>query len=655
MRVLSSILVAALAEDPTKGNSPVEKVIQLIEGLQGKVNEEGQTEAATYETFACFCRDESDARSAAITENSNNVDTYNGDLEGFKSDQNDQETNIKDLQDNLAELKANKTQNHEEFLQTKQVFETHLADFNTALKQLRKAIDAIQASRPATVLSQADQELVESFLQKARALDLPVPRQDYTFKSDDIIGTLKKLQDNFIAEKDDLEHTFLDDKDDHDMTQQDYHQLIVNDKKSLNDEMALLAETNGKIGETQNLMTQTYATLRDDHTYLKELTAKCEAKKALWDQRWQARQGELHALTEAISIIKGTVTNKDVSRKMTAPALVQVSSRSTQLMKELLEKSEAAIRALSPEQQAADILLHASKTLHSHELAAMAMHVQADPMARVKGLIQELIERLLAEQGDEANHKAWCDEQLTNVKQKRDQQHTKVRRQSASLQSNEGVRDKLKETLDELRAEELATDKAKQEAEDQRQKEKDNNNEAIKDAEEGRKAVEKAIDVLRTYYTSAAEKAASLAQEDPDAGFDEKYGGDQDTAGGIFGMLEVISSDFSRAIKETSELEMTQHNEWTELNRAQVSTLAEKREAIAQFTSELKTVTDNIHSTFTSFTADVGLMNTQIMEYQRLVPACVNRGVPYEERKEKREDEIRALKDALQILSEADV
>merc|ERR1719158_1493489 len=64
------------------------------------------------------------------------------------------------------------------------------------------------------------------------------------------------------------------------------------------------------IEEKMGELTTVSATLLDDQAYLKELAATCEATAKTWDQRSSMRADELSALTEAISIIKGTVTAK---------------------------------------------------------------------------------------------------------------------------------------------------------------------------------------------------------------------------------------------------------------------------------------------------------------------------------------------------------
>merc|ERR1719453_1802627 len=73
--VLLALLVVAhgaVAKTEEKGN-PVQKVIGLLERMQSKIEEEGKTEAAAYDKFACFCKDQADDKLYAITKGNEKI------------------------------------------------------------------------------------------------------------------------------------------------------------------------------------------------------------------------------------------------------------------------------------------------------------------------------------------------------------------------------------------------------------------------------------------------------------------------------------------------------------------------------------------------------------------------------------------------------
>merc|ERR1719352_60558 len=61
--------------------SPVEKVIDLLEDLKSETEEEGKSEATTYDKFACFCKDTTIEKSDAIKDEQDNIDEFAATLE----------------------------------------------------------------------------------------------------------------------------------------------------------------------------------------------------------------------------------------------------------------------------------------------------------------------------------------------------------------------------------------------------------------------------------------------------------------------------------------------------------------------------------------------------------------------------------------------
>merc|ERR1719451_118042 len=110
-------------------------------------------------------------------------------------------------------------------------------------------------------------------------------------------------------------------------------------------------------------------------------------------------------------------------------------------------------------------------------------------------MIKDLIVRLMEEANEEAEHKGWCDTELST------------------------------------------------------------NEQTIKDATEAQTAVAQALTVLKEFYEKAAEATALLQGKQKPEVFDEPYTGMQSENGGVVGMLEVIQSDFARLETDTKAAE----------------------------------------------------------------------------------------------------
>merc|ERR1719198_2402630 len=91
--------------------------------------------------------------------------------------------------------------------------------------------------------------------------------------------------------------------------------------------------------------------------------------------------------------------------------------------------------------------------LKSTLLTSLASRIAADPLAKVKKLIQELIERLLTEEANEANQKGWCDKATADATQKRTYSADKIESLNAEMAKLAALNDKLTEELDVLAAE----------------------------------------------------------------------------------------------------------------------------------------------------------------------------------------------------------
>merc|ERR1740129_889033 len=159
---------------------------------------------------------------------------------------------------------------------------------------------------------------------------------------------------------------------------------------------------------------------------------------------------------------------------------------------------------------------------------------------------------------EEAEHKGWCDTELSTNEQTRKEKTEAVETLHAEIDQLEASIAKLTEDISDLTKAVAELDKAMAEATTLRQEEKAENAQTIKDAGEAQTAVAQALTVLKEFYEKAGD-ATAFVQEQPVAPeiFDSPYKGMQSENGGVVGMLEVIESDFARLEAETKSDEVT--------------------------------------------------------------------------------------------------
>merc|ERR1712190_407969 len=285
-------------------------------------------------------------------------------------------------------------------------------------------------------------------------------------------------------------------------------------------------------------------------------------------------------------------------------------------------------------------------------LSALAQHASDDPFRKVKKMINDLIVRLMEEANDEAEHKGWCDTELSTNEQTRKEKTEAVETLHAEIDQLEASIAKLTEDISDLTKAVAELDAAMAKATTLRQEEKEKNEQTISDSSEAQTAVAQALTVLKEFYAKAGEATALLQQPEI---FDSPYKGMQSENGGVVGMLEVIESDFARLEADTKAAEATAQKEYdtfmtdSKVDKEAKSTDIEHKTAKKQDESQALTV------------AKAALEETQesldaaLAYFDKLKPSCVDAGVSYEDRVARRKEEIQSLQEALKILNGEDL
>merc|ERR1719482_2276127 len=333
------------------------------------------------------------------------------------------------------------------------------------------------------------------------------------------------------------------------MLVQDLESQIEQSEADVSDKSATKAKKLEDKATAEGDRADTTATRDADAKYLADLTATCSKKASDFESRQQLRSDEIEAIEKAIEILSSADVSGNAEKHL--PALLQTKRTA-------LAQLRAETRSPT-QQQVAQFLQDRACQLNSRVLSALVSHVAGDPFKKVKQMTKDLITRLMEEANAEAEHKGWCDQELSTNEQTRKEKTAAAEALHAEVVELEATIAKLTKQISDLNAGVAELDRAMAEATDIRQEEKAKNTATIAASQDAQNAVPQAMTVLKEFYERAGEATALVQQPEI---FDSPYKGNQAENGGVVGMLEVIESDFARLEAETKAAEATAQKEY---------------------------------------------------------------------------------------------
>merc|ERR1719277_1978147 len=320
-----------------------------------------------------------------------------------------------------------------------------------------------------------------------------------------------------------------------------------------------------------------------------------------------------------------------------------------------LQKSKSSQEPAKPRAATAEYLQVQAAKLGSHYLSVVASRVTEDPFGKVKSLIKDLITKLMEEANEEADQHAYCQTELATNKQTRENKEAEVEELTAKVdqltaESEQLSADitKLSDAISEAKGEEA-------EATKMRSEEKETNSKTIADAKEAQVAVEQAIQIIREFYSKAAESASLLEVQAKDARHKEPYTGLQDESGGVLGMLDVILLDFARLESETSSSEDQAAAAYTKFMAASTQDVEVKTTEMKHMEGKKAQTVETLGETKDMLELTQKELTSALDYYAKLKADCVDEGLTYGERKQRRAEEIASLSEALKMLNGEDL
>jgi len=541
------------------------------------------------------------------------------------------------------------------------------ADYKVAHLDVSESIDAIaravntlksrKADVPQSLLQVVNSNLIDAksksvinaFLMMGSSLGESAPEANaYEFQSGGVVDLLAKLKMKFQDQKLTLEKEEMTSKANFQVLAQQLSDDVENDKDNVEKKTATKAKRIGNAADARGDNEVAATSKAKDEETLSDTLAECKLTSEDFENNQVTRAGELKAISTAIEIISSGAVSGAGDKHLPAAALLQKKAGSVL----------ASLRASSPElgQKVADFLQARAKKTGSKYLALVAARAATDPFGKIKKMIKDLIVKLMEEANAEADQNAYCTTEMATNKQTREIKSSEIDEISASLEEQQANFERLSSEIATLSESMAATKGAQNDATNLRAEEKKTNAATVADAVAAQAAVSQAVQVLKDFYGKASDLAMVQAQDE--AGLRQEmrqaalptYKGNQDSSTGIFGMLEVVLSDFARLETETSSSESSQQTSYDNMMDETNQDVAVKETESAHKSHKSDKASEDIRNLKKNLKMTQTELDTALDYYGKLKQECVDTGLSFEERTKMREEEVKSLQEALQML-----
>merc|ERR1740139_1463324 len=355
--------------------------------------------------------------------------------------------------------------------------------------------------------------------------------------------------------------------------------------------------------------------LSEDITALADLHRDCMAKAEDFESATKTRGEELAALAKAKEIIieatGGAASFLQTIRTKLTSAKDLSSFEAVRLVRDLARKHKSPALA---------------------QLASRMASVRSgDVFGKIRGLINDMIDKLQAEAEGEATEKAWCDKELSESNAKKGEQETSINKLSTKIDQATARSAKLKEEASALQEQLSELGGSQAEMDKIRSEEKGTFTANEAETSKGLDGIKLALKVLRDYYAKADSSS-------------------EGAAGGIVSLLEVCESDFSKSLAEMRATEESSAAEFDKQSKENDIMKTTKEQDVKYKTKDSTSLAKSA-AEMTSDRSGVQTEMDAVLEYlKQLEKKCVVKAESYADKTAAREAEIVGLKEALDIL-----
>jgi len=670
--------------------NPITRVVQLLEGLAKKVEQDGKMEEDLFETYVCWAKTVIKTKTAtneAAKSRIEELEAYIDDIESgrveFTSERADLEAAIKGLNEEIETAEDMRDKEKADFEAAKAEMEKAIAALEEAVEVLsdataeKKEAGLISTKRVVKTFREGEHtgaaaalttaiELGQRYLSKGDALFLQrvltgeVPKADWkklnrkaTFKSKYKARSGKIQQ--ILADMLQTFKTNLKDAEGKEKMAAETHEELMkskNEELSGSQEALAAGEKEGSARgmakeDAEKEVDDLKAQVEADTKYIADTEEALATKKEEWKERKKLRTLEIASINKAIAIL-----NSDEARDTMKSSFKSQGYLQTMLLQKAA-KSSVRQRAFAMLVSAQDRRLDSLKAL---------LETNEGPLDEVIKMIDEMVATLKEEEAADLEKKENCEKA-------REEDTAQARKLSLNIDDltdvmtrNEAKIKELKAIIEEKEAEIKKMEEQLKEATRTREDEKAAFEAAKADDEAATKLIEQAMEVLKGFYEEngltlvqrAAQPPTNIeagkAPPPPPPTWEAPYGGAKGESTGIQAILGMILEDVQADIKKAEDAEAEAVKEYEKFKKDTEESIEKNNQEIKDMEGTIAECEENIENAKTERLSDKGELDSVLEEIKVAEPGCDFMTINFEVRIKNRQMEIDGLLKAKSIL-----
>jgi len=408
MKIFTLLSLAVFASEEEYGANPIRKVVNLLQAMQKKVEEEGEKEEELYEKFVCYCKKNTgeltqsiaDAQTkiaqleTQVKEDTASKDRVDEELRNHKQDRESAQNSLKAATQQRAKENEQYVKESGETGQNVEALKKAITAIRTGLAggaflqtQAGEVLKKLVISSRS--LSDTDRESVSAFLSNSSAAP----------GSNEIVGILDEMKDEMARDLNGIVEA-------EEQAVKAFEALAAAKRKeiaaatnAIEQKTQRSGELAVKIVEGKNDLEDTIESLSEDEQFQVNLRKSCATKEQEVKERNATRAEELQAIAETIKVLNDDDALDLFKKTLPSPGKSFLQQETS--LKEVKEKAINIINSLKQTYKSPQL-----------DFISLALKGKKVDFTKVVKMVDDLVEVLGEEQKEDDAHKEYCNKEF---------------------------------------------------------------------------------------------------------------------------------------------------------------------------------------------------------------------------------------------------